>query len=300
MNPTASTSPSLHQSQVASNAPKRNSQHLNVRPYLAALPFVTLIALFLLAPLAWVLLHAVQTEAGAWSVANLAAVFRNPFYAQSLGISLKISAISAIVGLVIGFQGAYSLYRIRHSLLGRFWLSLNSLLSNFSGVPLAFAMMIVFGNAGIFTLTMQALHLESPINAYSYTGILISYIYFQIPLAILLMYPAIESLKAEWQENAALLGATGFAYWRYIALPVLIPAILGTLIILFANALGAYATAYALTGGSFNILPIRISTLIAGNLTLEPNMAAALSLVLVGMMLLISLLHQYLLRRYQR
>lgn len=267
---------------------------------LAVLPFGLLVVLFLLAPLGWVMVHAFRDAEGGWSLANLAAVWHNAFYRQALGLSLQISLYSSVIGLVIGLQGAASLYTVRDTRLGRALVALNSLLSNFSGVPLAFAMMIVLGNSGVLTLLLQSAGWQQYLpDAYAYSGILISYVYFQIPLAVLLLYPAMESLKPEWRENAALLGASTLRYRLQIALPVLAPALLGTLVVLFANALGAYATAYALSNGSFNILPVRIATLVAGNLTLEPEMAAALSLVLVALMLVMTCVHQLLLRRYR-
>ncbi len=279
------------------SAPRKRKSGLGA--YVAAIPFALLVTLFLLAPLAWVVINAFRSDSGQFSLANLSAVFTNAFYFQAMMISLKLSFISSIVGLMVGFQGAYSLYAVRETRFGQSLVLINSLLSNFSGVPLAFAIMIVFGGAGVVTLLLQAFGITLPLDVYSYSGILISYIYFQIPLAILLLYPAIESLKPEWQENAFLLGSSFGGYFVKVAIPVLAPALLGTFIILFANALGAYATAYALTNGNFNILPIRISSLIAGNLTLEPNMAAALALVLVSLMMLMTLIHQYLLRHYQ-
>lgn len=278
---------------------QKKAKNSNLGSYLASAPFAILVILFLLAPLGWVIVNAFRTEAGAFSLSNISAVFTNAFYFQSVSISLKLSFISSIIGLLIGFQGAYSLYAIRHTRFGKSLVLVNSLLSNFSGVPLAFAMMIVFGSSGVVTLVLQKLGFGAPLEIYSYSGILVSYIYFQIPLAILLLFPAIEALKPEWQENAFLLGSSFKGYFVKVALPVLAPALLGTFIILFANALGAYATAYALTTGNFNILPIRISALIAGNLTLEPNMAAALALVLVVLMLIMTIIHQYILRRYK-
>ena len=279
--------------------PMPRHRNFGLGAYVAAMPFALLVTLFLLAPLAWVVINAFRSDSGQFSLTNLSAVFTNAFYFQAMMISLKLSLISSVVGLLVGFQGAYSLYAIRETRFGQALVLINSLLSNFSGVPLAFAIMIVFGSAGVVTLLFQAFGIKLPLDVYSYSGILISYIYFQIPLAILLLYPAIESLKPEWQENAFLLGSSFRGYFVKVAIPVLAPALLGTFIILFANALGAYATAYALTNGNFNILPIRISSLIAGNLTLEPNMAAALALVLVSLMMMMTLIHQYLLRRYR-
>ena len=267
--------------------------------YLWASPFCLLVAFFLLLPLAGVFVQALRDSAGALTLSNVSAVFSNAFYLQSIAVSLKLGVVSSVVGLLLGFQGAYSLYAVRHSKFGLALIHINSLLSNFSGVQLAFAMMIVLGNSGFVTLVLQTLKLDLPIDIYGYSGIILCYIYFQIPLAILLLFPAIAAVQPEWQESAALLGASFANYFCKVALPVLAPALLGTFTVLLANALGAYATAYALTNGNFNILPIRIAALIAGNIALEPNMAAALAMVLVSLMLIMTALHQYLLRHYQ-
>lgn len=272
----------------------------NFGRYLSLLPFLVLIILFLLVPFGWIFVNAFKADGSFFSLANLTKVFTSKFYLQALTTSLKLSFSCSLVAIIIGFQGAYSLYAIRNTKFGKAIVSFNSLLSNFTAVPLAFAMMIVFGGSGVVNIFVERFFgVKELVNIYSYNGILISYIYFQIPLAILLLFPAIESLKKEWQESSALLGASFKTYFLQIALPVLTPALLGTYIILLANALGAYATAYALTTGNFNILPIRISALVAGNVSLEPSLAAALALILVSIMFVITFIHQYLLHKYK-
>ena len=134
-------------------------------------------------------------------------------------------------------------------------------------------------------------------NLYSKTGLIVLYTYFQIPLGVLLLYPAFDALRQDWRESAQLLGAGTWDFWRHIGLPVLTPALLGTFVILLANALGAYATVYYLTTGNFNVMPIRIAGLVAGDISLDPNLASALAMVLVGLMALITVVHQWLLRR---
>ena len=112
-----------------------------------------------------------------------------------------------------------------------------------------------------------------------------------------LVAPAFDALRQDWRESAALLGAGTWDFWRHIGLPVLTPALLGTFVILLANALGAYATVYYLTTGNFNVLPIRIAAMVSGDISLNPNLASALSMILVGLMVLITIVHQLLLKR---
>jgi putative spermidine/putrescine transport system permease protein len=123
------------------------------------------------------------------------------------------------------------------------------------------------------------------------------YTYFQVPLAVLLLYPAFDALDDDWQDSAALLGASKRQYWRLIALPVIMPSVLGTFVLLFANAMGAYASAYALMGSNYNLVTIRISSLVAGDIFLEPQLAAALSVLLVAVLIVLVVVNQMLLKR---
>ncbi|MBO0246518.1 ABC transporter permease subunit, partial [Vibrio sp. Vb0592] len=132
---------------------------------------------------------------------------------------------------------------------------------------------------------------------YSATGLMLLYIYFQIPLGILLLYPAFGALKPEWEDGAKTMGASKLSYWRNVAIPVLAPALLGTFFILVGDAVGAYASTYALMSGNYNLVTIRIASLVSGDLYLEPNLAAALSVLLIAILGFITAIHHWLLKR---
>ncbi len=169
--------------------------------------------------------------------------------------------------------------------------------SNFSGVPLAFAFIIILGINGAITLLLKSWGWIDGFNLYSGAGLILIYTYFQIPLALLLLYPAFDALQDDWPQAAALLGASKRQYVWHVALPVLTPALLGTLIILFANAVGAYASAYALTTGNFNLVTIRVASLVSGDIFLEPNLAAALAVILMVLLGVVTAANQWLLKR---
>jgi len=265
------------------------------RALLCLLPFATFFVIFQVAPLAWVAINSLQSEAG-WGMANFSKVFASKFYLQALQRSLEISFWSSLFGIVIATLGAYSLRQV-DSKLRDFVSAFANMTSNFSGVPLAFAFIILLGFNGALTLLLKQVGLLEDFSIYSKSGLILVYTYFQIPLGVLLLYPAFDALREDWRESAALLGASHWQFWRHIGLPVLTPALLGTFVILLANALGAYATVYALTTGNFNVLPIRIAGLVAGDISLDPNLASALAMVLVGLMTLVTVVHQWLLKR---
>ncbi|MFJ4055362.1 MULTISPECIES: ABC transporter permease subunit [Pseudomonas] len=262
---------------------------------LCLLPFAVFFVIFQIAPLAWVAINSVQSEAG-WGLANFSKVFASKFYLQALQRSLEISFWSSLFGIIIATLGAYSLRQV-DSRLRDFVSAFANMTSNFAGVPLAFAFIILLGFNGALTLLLKQIGLLEDFSIYSSNGLILVYTYFQIPLGVLLLYPAFDALREDWRESAALLGASHWQYWRHIGLPVLTPALLGTFVILLANALGAYATVYALTTGNFNVLPIRIAGLVAGDISLDPNLASALAMVLVGLMTVVTLVHQWLLKR---
>jgi putative spermidine/putrescine transport system permease protein len=163
--------------------------------------------------------------------------------------------------------------------------------SNFAGIPLSFAFIATLGPVGLITKEFFLDGLGINLRAYgfnllSFWGLTITYLYFQIPLMVLILMPALDGLKKEWREAAAILGASPFQYWRHVALPVLFPSLLGTTILLFANAFGAIATAYALTGPALNIVPILLYAQIRGDVLHDPNLGYALAL---GMILITGL-----------
>ncbi|WP_288650857.1 ABC transporter permease [Pseudomonas sp. UBA5568] len=266
--------------------------------YLALLclvPFAAVFVIFQIAPLAWVALSSLPSEAG-WGMDNFSKVFASKFYLQALQRSLEISFWSSLFGIIIATLGAYSLRQV-DSRLRDFVSAFANMTSNFAGVPLAFAFIILLGFNGALTLLLKQMGLLEDFSIYSKSGLILVYTYFQIPLGVLLLYPAFDALREDWRESAALLGANHWQFWRHIGLPVLAPALLGTFVILLANALGAYATVYALTTGNFNVLPIRIAGLVAGDISLDPNLASALAMVLVGLMTVVTVVHQWLLKR---
>ena len=263
---------------------------------LCLVPFAVFFIVFQIAPLVWVLVHSVQSEETGWGLANFIKIFNSKFYLQAIQHSLEISFWSSLFGIVIAILGSYSLRKV-DSRLRNFVNAFANMTSNFSGVPLAFAFIILLGFNGSITIMLKQAGIIEDFNLYSKTGLIILYTYFQIPLGVLLLYPAFDALREDWRESASLLGANSWQFWRFVGLPVLTPALLGTFVILLANALGAYATVYALTTGNFNVLPIRIAAMVSGDISLDPNMASALAVILVGLMTLVTLVHQWLLKR---
>ncbi|NYS30215.1 MULTISPECIES: ABC transporter permease subunit [unclassified Pantoea] len=265
---------------------------------LLLLPFTLFWVAFQLAPLLWIAINSFWSEMNSqWGWDNYHDIVTSPFYQQAFRFSLDISLWSSVWGLLIALVTGYSLHQLGGGRLQRFLISFTNMTSNFAGVPLAFAFVILLGLNGCLTLLLRHYGVIESFRLFSRNGMVLVYTWFQIPLGVLLLYPAFDGLKKEWQESAALLGASRGHYWWHIGLPILFPALLGTFVILLANALGAYATIYALTTGNFNVVPVRIAALVSGDISLDPNTGSALAMLLVAIMALITLVQQYLVRR---
>ncbi len=266
-----------------------------IKAIAVVIPFVIFFYLFQLTPLIWVAINSFKYD-GEWSLEHYVELLDSAFIRQGFSNSLWLAFWSSLAGLIVAALLVASLRHL-NSRLRDFFIAFTNMSSNFAGVPLAFAFIIILGTNGAVTLLLKQWGVIDDFNLYGSHGLLALYIYFQIPLAALLLYPAFDALKQEWQEAAALLGASQRVYWWRVGLPVLSPALLGTFIILFANAIGAYASVYALTAGNFNVVTVRIASLVSGDLFLEPNLAAAISVVLITVLGVITAINQWLVSR---
>lgn len=256
-----------------------------IMDWLGIVPFMLFALLFLIIPTLYLVSGAFFTPEGQLTFKNFADLFQ-PTILAAYWISIKISFASAIGGLIIGFFLAWAI--TMGGLPGwvrAFFLTFSGVASNFAGIPLAFAFLTTLGRAGLLTwLLMHFLGFNiyaHGFNILSFFGLTLTYMYFQIPLMVLIITPALDGIKKEWLEAASILGADTWQYWRMVLLPVLWPSLMGTFLLLFANSFGAIATAYALTGSSLNIVPIVLYAQIRGDVLHNANLGYAIALGMV-------------------
>lgn len=285
---------------------KKKERRRNVKSnfffLLTLLPFFIIIIGFLILPLLAMIYSSLQADGGThFSLIQFKTIFTNSFYLIAIRNSIVLSLYSSIWGIVVGLVVAYSITRLSPKVRD-ICLMLSNMTSNFAGVPLAFAYILLMGYNGLFTVLFAQLGIDifSDFDLYTLNGITLVYIYFQIPLAILLIYPTYYGIEKQWQEAASLLGASTFKFWLRIGIPYLLPGIVGTFSILFANAMGAYATAYALVGGNYNLLAIRIGSLVSGDVFAKPQLGSALAVFLTITMLLSMIINESMMRRVRR
>ncbi len=205
----------------------------------------------------------------------------DPLFLRSFANSIKLSATTASFGVIFGTLVGYAIITTRNKFVQNALTALSDVTTNFGGAPLAFAFIVILGSTGVITLLLKqvGIGLYPNFRIYSISGLTIAYLYFQLPLMILLIIPSLYGLKREWREAALNLGASTFQYWLEVALPILFPALMSGFLLLFANSFGAYATAWTLTGSDVDLITIRIAALIRGEVQLAPELADALSMM---------------------
>lgn len=267
-------------------------------------PFFVFAVALLILPSISLFVGSFQDSSGAFTLNNLRNLIQ-PNILDAYWLSIRVSAVTAVGGGLLGFLLAYAI-TLGHApgWVRAILTTFSGVASNFAGVPLAFAFVATLGRTGFITVILEngfGLDLyRSGFNLYSFIGLSLTYLYFQFPLMVLIMAPALEGLKREWREAADNLGASSTQYWQLVGLPILLPSILGSMILLFGNAFGAYATALALTGGRLNLVTILIGAQIRGDVLHDPNLGYALALGMVIIMALSIALYSWLQRRAER
>lgn len=286
---------------AAAARPRIRTINLN---WLGVVPFLAFSFLFLILPSFYLVLGSFQDAEGNVTLANIGDLFQ-PYILNSYWLSIQVSVVTALGGVIFGFGLAYASIKgglprwIRGALM-----TFSGVASNFAGVPLAFAFIATLGRTGFATMLFKNVFgfnlYDNGFSLYTFWGLSLTYMYFQFPLMVLIIAPAIDGLRRQWREAAENLGANSYQYWRFVALPILGPALLGTGVLLFGNAFGAYATAFALTSGTLNLVPIQIGAEIRGDVLHNPNLGYALALGMIVIMAVSIAISMLLQRRTSR
>jgi len=288
------------------DAPKARPVSQMSLAWLGVLPFFVFAFLFLLYPSSTIVVRTFQdAETGNFTIKNLLKLLSDPYVLGAYWLSIKISIVTALGGAIFGFLLAYAAIRgglprfMRSSLM-----TFSGVASNFAGVPLAFAFIALLSPTGMLTNWLKAVGFniyDYGFTLFKFWGLSLVYMYFQFPLMVLIITPAIDGLRREWVEASENLGATTFQYWRYVAFPILLPSLMGCTILLFGNAFGAFATAQALTGGSaMNLATIVIGSQLRGDVLGDPGLGYAVAFGMVIVMTVVMVGYSVLQRRAER
>lgn len=262
-------------------------------------PFLIFCLAFEIVPILVVVKNSFFTSAGAVTLRNYTGL-GSVFYVLSFWNSIRLSSITALLGTVLGSFIGYSIHMARSKRMHELFVAFSNVTTNFAGAPLAFAFIIILGANGVVTLLfarLLGLQLYPGFQIYSYAGLVVAYLYFQLPLMILLILPSFSGLQAEWREAATSMGASTWQYWRHIGLPLLTPSLFAGFVLLFANAYGAYATAYTLVGAKLMLVTTQIAFVVTGEVLHDPAIANSIATVSLIIMALCIVLYRVALTR---
>jgi len=276
---------------------------VRLAPSLGLLPFLAYLAIFLLVPMVAVVVGAFE-EDGRPSLANVRALTSDAAV-TALWKSILVSGSTAVIGAVFGAVLAWLVASSPPtSVVRRLVTSVAGVLAQFGGVFLAFAFIAALGFSGVVTEAMRSVAGVEIFGSgwlFGVPGLILVYTYFQIPLMLIVFLPALEGVRPEWREAASSLGASRWQYFTQVAVPLLRPAFLGSMLLLFANAFAAYATAAALVSQGNPILPLLIRSALTSEILLgRQNLAFALALEMIVVVALVMGLYALLLRRTSR
>jgi putative spermidine/putrescine transport system permease protein len=272
--------------------------------WLGVAPFFLFALMFLILPTMFLVVGAFQDTRGNFTLDNIVSL-GHPTILSAYKISLQVSIASALGGAMVGafLAWAISLGKLP-GVIRPMVVTFSGVASNFAGIPLAFAFIATLGRTGLVTWFLINFFdfniYAAGFNLLSFWGLVVTYMYFQIPLMVLILLPSLDGLKKEWREASETLGASRAQYWRHVGFPILWPGLLGSTLLLFANAFGAIATAYGLTGSSLNIVPILLYAQIRGDVLHNPNLGYALALGMIVITAVSNLTYIVLRRRSER
>ena len=263
--------------------------------WLRLLPFLLFCMVFEIVPILYMMRGSLlDKNTSALTLQNYLSL-NHPLYINSFVNSIMISGLTALIGVVFGTFIGYAIYRWPSRRVQETLITLSDVTTNFAGAPLAFAFVVILGMNGVitqFVLQYFDTKLYPDFSIYSFSGLTLAYVYFQLPLMVLLILPAFAGIKKEWRESAQSLGANNLQFWRYIGVPVLTPSLVAGLTLLFANAFGAYATAYTLVQAKLSLVTLQIGYMIAGEVRKNPAIGMAMAVVSLVIMALSIAIYQ--------
>ncbi|GID28162.1 ABC transporter permease [Paractinoplanes brasiliensis] len=291
--------------EAAAGAPRSvtpRSRLRGVTSLLPTLPFFAYVTVFLLIPTLVVVIGAFAGNDGGVSLDSVKAL-GNEVILDAFGRSIALSAMSALIGAVLGALLAYALTTAKPGgVLRRTVTAAAGVLAQFGGVTLAFAFLATIGLSGFVTVWLQDTFgfnlYENGVWLFELPGLTLIYTYFQIPLMVIVFLPALDGLRPQWREATENLGGTTWQYWTRVAGPLLAPAFLGSTLLLFANAFSAYATAAALVSQGSPLVPLQIRGALTSEVVLgQQNLGKAMALGMVVVVALVMTLYALLQRR---
>ena len=273
--------------------------------WIGLVPFAAYVVLFLAVPTILSIGSGFFAKDGSFTWTNVAAL-GDPLVLSTFANSAWVSLLTALVGALVGALACYAMLGLNPEGFVRQTVDAAAgVLAQFGGVMLAFVFIATIGIQGVVKVLLQeSLGIDIFANGtwlYELPGLILPYIYFQVPLMVITFMPALAALKPQWSEANLTLGGTRSTFWLRVGIPVLSPSFLASLLLLFANAFSSYATAAALASQGSQIVPLQIRAALTSETVLgRENLAGALALGMIAVVGIVMALYSLIQRRAAR
>ncbi len=253
--------------------------------FVVILIFVSLI-LFILYPLLKVAIVAFSYK-GKFSLKNFQEAFDFWYYRKALFNSLVMALLTATIGSAIGFVFAYALTRAK--IPGQRFFNIIATIPIISPPFIgALAIIMLFGRNGFISSTILRL---SNANIYGFKGLLLAQVVTFFPVAYITMRGVLESISPTLEDAAMDLGGNRFKIFYKVTLPLAIPGLASSMLVLFVESLADFGNPMILAGSEFPILSVQAFLEITGMYNLGKGSALAF-------ILLIPSLSAYIIQKY--
>jgi len=282
----------------------RVRQRLPRPAQLGLVPFGAYVVLFLVVPTVLAVATGFFDKTGRFTLDNVGAL-ADPVIITTFWNSTWLSLLTAAVGALVGALVCYALLGVpAHHPTRSAIDALAGVLAQFGGVMLAFVFIAAMGRNSLINVWLSGMGINIYATSnwlYELPGLILPYIYFQIPLMVITFGPALDALKPQWAEANLTLGGNRWTFWTRIGLPVLAPSFAASYLLLFANSFSAYATAAALASQGSQIVPLQIRAALTSETVLgRENLAGALALGMIAVMAVVMTGYALIQRRAER
>lgn len=267
---------------VQSNAGEKTWRYL--APLLLCLPLLLLLGALLVWPLGYLAhqsLHITELPDAGFSLHNYQELFAVTRYRHALLWSLELSMAVAAASTIICLAPAWLF--TRHEFRGkRLMRGILTLPMTFAGMIVGFLMVILLGRSGFVPQILERLTGQPLLSGvgYQFPGLILAYLYFEIPRATLTLESALRKLDRRLELAARSLGANRWQTFRLVVLPAIWPALVSTFAVTFSVSLGSFGVLLVLSIRRFTLLPLEIFTQYIAPPT-DQGTAAAMSLTLL-------------------
>jgi len=253
-----------------------------------------LAALFILYPFAQLFYQSFFPKGGAFSLKNYQTFFEKKYYMTGLKNSLTLCVCATFLGVLLGLPMAYATSRF--NIWGKRIINIMVVLSMLSPPFIgAYSWVLLLGRSGFITEALRSIGIEIG-SIYGFKGILLVFTLKLFPYVFMYVSSALSTFDSALEEASESLGVHGLQRVFRVTLPVIMPTILSSALMVFMDSLADFGTPL-LIGEGYKTLPVMIYEKYLSEVSSNASFASTLSVVIVVCAMLVLALQKWFISR---